>query len=179
MTRPVNKDDLLAAYQGDAQAVRRVLDAFLSGDTDVSMKVHVERFIKKSIGEILGNIEAGKPPNADRAFRLKRENRRPRGTGGRNFDIAIDVQELCDAGEKRDYAIKVVSEKYSLGVDSIEKIYKSGKADAEHVIRAFQAAGVREAGIQIETFWRDKLSGDALLLETILRHERSLIGRQG
>ena len=180
MTRPVNTDDLLAAFAGgDVEAVRRVLDAFLSGDIPEPMNRYVRGFVKTSIKKIVENLEAGKPPNADRAFRLKRKNRRPRITTGRNLDIAIDVQALRDAGEKKDYAVKVVSEKYCLSIHAIKKIYGNGKADAVRTIRVGQAAGMRETGIQLETFWRDKLSGDALLLETILRHERSLIGRQG
>jgi hypothetical protein len=180
MSRPVNKDDLLAAYAGsNVDAVLKVLEAFLSPDAEDPTNRYVREFVKNSIKEIVGNLEAGKPPNADRAFRLKRENRRPKSTAGRNLDIAIDVQELRDADETRDDAIQVLAEKYCLGIDSIEKIYKKNKALAVRSLKACQAAGKREAGIQLETFWRDKLSNDALLLETILRHERSLIGRQG
>jgi len=110
VTRPVNADDLLAAYSGgDVDAVRRVLEAFLSGDAEESIKRHVQIFIKKSITEIVENIKAGENPNADRAFRLKRAKRKPVSTAGRNLDIAMDVQELRDVGEKKNVAIKMAS----------------------------------------------------------------------
>ena len=179
MTRQVNKDDLLAACSGaDVEAVRRVLDAFLSGDAEEPIKTYIENFVRKSIKEIVGNLGAGKPPNADLAFLLKRANRKPNSTFLRNTEIAREVQALRDAGEKRVYAVEVVSDKYCLSTESIETIYKNGKARAVRDLKLVEIAGVREANIQVETFLRDKLSGDELLLETILRHERSLIGRQ-
>lgn len=180
MTRPVNTDDLLAAYSGnDVEAVRRVLEAFLSGDAEESIKSHIRAFVRRSIKEIVKNIEDGKKPNADRAFLLKRANRKPNSTGLRNQEIAREVQELRNAGKKMDCAIEAMRHKYFLSDESIRKIYKNGKARAVCDLKREEIAGFLYASIKRETFWRDKLSGDALLLETFLRHERSLIGRQG
>jgi len=178
MTRAVDTDDLLAAYSGgDVDAVRRVLEAFLSGDTEEPIKGHVQIFIRKSIKKIVENIEAGKKPNADRAFGLKRENRRPANTSVGNHDIAVDVQKLRDAGEKKSYAIAVVSDKYCLSTESIERIYKKEKAHAVQALKLSREAEQCEAWILVETLWRDGLSEDELLLEVILRHERSLLGK--
>ena len=176
MTRPVDTDDLVAAYcGGDIDAVRRLLESFLSSDTQAPI-TNGQTFVRLAIKEIVENISAGKKPNADQAFRLKRGNSRPVSTSLRNFRIAMEVQELRDTGVKREPAIAEVARKHCLGVEAIRTIYKKGKATAVRDLKREREAGEREAAIRVETFWRDKLSGDQLLIETMLRHERSRRG---
>lgn len=96
-----------------------LLEKIASGDfSDMMVRI----YLKGAAKEILGNIKAGKAPNADHAMHLHGKNQN--ASKWRNADIAVRTEQLYREYGNQNAAFKAVSEMAELKEATIERIYK-------------------------------------------------------